>query len=228
MDINLLIRDLDFFARPLDWEHGEQAVAPWHRHLKEWSFPLSATRAEEVLRAHGTADRHYHNLVHIVGLLDWIRDLQLDAATSQRLVWTAVYHDIVYDTRRTDNEAASAEVAEEDMRALGIPGPDIEWVSECIRRTAGHQGNGADEAMRLFLDLDLLVLAAPSATYLRYAAAIRKEYGWVPIAAYQEGRTRVLRHFLDRPKIYFSEGIAERFDNQARNNMEAELVQWKG
>lgn len=227
MEIDFSDKALNFFARSPDWERGDEAKASWRQHLQRWHIPWSGTRTEEVRQAHQAAGRHYHNLVHIVSLLDWIGQLELDPDLAQRLVWTALYHDLVYDTRRTDNEAASAEIAGEDMRAMEIPDREINWVTECIRRTSGHQGNGADDGMRLFLDLDLLVLGAPEPIYLKYAAAIRMEYGWVPEQAYKEGRSRVLHHFLDRPKIYYTEEIAKSFENQARSNMQTEMMQWK-
>jgi predicted metal-dependent HD superfamily phosphohydrolase len=47
----------------------------------------------------------------------------------------------------------------------------------------------------LLLDIDLAILGAPAPRFNEYEAQIRKEYGWVDEAAYQEGRGKVMAHF---------------------------------
>jgi predicted metal-dependent HD superfamily phosphohydrolase len=57
-----------------------------------------------------------------------------------------------------------------------------------------------------------------------YEAAVRKEYAWVPEAAWIAGRSAVLRSFLNRPFIYLSEEFRDRFEAQARENIRRSLA----
>ncbi|HBO2511078.1 TPA: hypothetical protein L4H96_005238, partial [Pseudomonas aeruginosa] len=62
---------------------------------------------DALLAAYGGADRHYHSDRHILACLEhfdrW-RQLALRPDLVELALWT---HDLVYDTQRQDNEAAS-------------------------------------------------------------------------------------------------------------------------
>jgi predicted metal-dependent HD superfamily phosphohydrolase len=75
----------------------------------------------------------------------------------------------------------------------------------------------------LVVDIDLAVLAADSASYDAYAAAVRREYASVPDQAFREGRTVVLRGFLERPAIYATPAIHDLRERPARANLRREL-----
>jgi predicted metal-dependent HD superfamily phosphohydrolase len=74
-----------------------------------------------------------------------------------------------------------------------------------------------------FLDLDLAILAAPAEKYKEYAKAIRQEYIHVPDQAYREGRGQVLRGFLGRGRLFFSEENCQ-LEAVARTNLSAEIT----
>jgi predicted metal-dependent HD superfamily phosphohydrolase len=40
---------------------------------------------------------------------------------------------------------------------------------------------------------------------------------------YNKGRKQVLKHFLDRDSLYFTEYFKEKFETQARKNIKREL-----
>lgn len=63
---------------------------------------------DALLAEYEAAHRHYHNLNHVLDcleLLDRHRHLAKRPAEVELAIW---FHDAVYDTRRDDNEAASA------------------------------------------------------------------------------------------------------------------------
>jgi predicted metal-dependent HD superfamily phosphohydrolase len=62
-----------------------------------------------------------------------------------------------------------------------------------------------------------------SAEYAAYAEAIRQEYAWVPPPQYAEGRSRVLRGFVDRPALFTHAEFQQRFGTQARANLSWEI-----
>jgi predicted metal-dependent HD superfamily phosphohydrolase len=76
----------------------------------------------------------------------------------------------------------------------------------------------------MLLDADLAVLGADEAAYDRYAAAIRREYAWVPEDRYRAGRARVLEDFLGRPQVYHTAAMRSRAEDRARANLRREVA----
>ena len=75
---------------------------------------------DALLAAYGGADRHYHSDRHILACLEhfdrW-RQLALRPDLVELALWT---HDLVYDTQRQDNEAASAASTEHWLDQAGL------------------------------------------------------------------------------------------------------------
>ena len=145
---------------------------------------------------------------------------QIDDADCIR--FATFYHDFIYHTGKKDNEAKSAEVAEEAMHQLGIPLEQIKRCRNHIIATASHQ-ESADEDTSCFLDLDLVVLGADWETYKRYAHNVRQEFKRYPDFIYKPGRRKVLRQFLEYEFIYKTQTFRERFESQAKLNLKQEL-----
>jgi len=162
--------------------------------------------------------RHYHNWSHIadcLSLLDGWRSEVADPATIELAFW---FHDVVYDSRRGDNEEQSAVLAE---RFLSDHDSSAK-VGAMIRATT-HREPPHDVDTALLCDIDLSILAAEAERYDAYARAIRQEYAWVSESDYHAGRSKVLRAFLDRPSIYSSDAARTRWESVARRNIEREL-----
>jgi predicted metal-dependent HD superfamily phosphohydrolase len=157
----------------------------------------------------------------LVSLYDEFRNDERDDA----ILFAIWYHDIIYDTRRNDNEDASADYAHRALGALWVAIDTIAEVEKMIRATKDHGGSHLSTAGQLFLDLDISILGAPSEVYNEYSRAIRTEYDWVPSLMYREARSGILRNFLQRQRIFFSEQISAKFEDQARRNLEDELKQ---
>lgn len=87
-----------------------------------------------------------------------------------------------------------------------------------ILATRSHHA-GDDPERAILLDADLAILAAPWPRFAEYDAQIGAEYAHVPPDAYRAGRRRVLRGFLDRPRIFATEWFAGAHEVQARANL---------
>ncbi|MEP7299090.1 MAG: N-methyl-D-aspartate receptor NMDAR2C subunit [Burkholderiales bacterium] len=167
--------------------------------------------------------RYYHTLAHVEALRRGLAHWQ-SLAREPRLIDAAIwFHDAVYDTRRSDNEPRSAELARVELAALGWAAADVERVAALVLATQHHQADADDTDAWLFLDLDLSVLAQSAARYAAYGAAVRAEYAWVDEARYREGRSAVLRSFLDRAAIYRTPELHATWEAAARTNLAAEL-----
>jgi predicted metal-dependent HD superfamily phosphohydrolase len=188
-----------------------QAVAPFGA-----SAELGLAAFTDLTTRYREPGRHYHTLEHIAAVLDV---LQAFGDTPAALAFAAWYHDAVYDSRAADNEERSANLARENLSRLGVPEEVIEETVRLIVLTKTHRTGENDDAGRRLLDADLAVLGADAEGYDRYAAAIRREYAWVPEADYRAGRRRVLEGFLARPQIYH---LLKHAESAARHNLRRE------
>jgi predicted metal-dependent HD superfamily phosphohydrolase len=169
--------------------------------------------------------RAYHNLSHIKALLS-LSDSFTDKMQNPNGVWFAIwFHDGIYETQKHDNEERSADFARQALFQLSVPLETLSVVQEMILATKHHQADNRLEDLNLFLDLDLSVLGFEENIYQAYSQAIREEYSWVPEAMYKEARKKVLTNFLDRPVIYFTKPLADRFEAAARHNIKNEISQ---
>lgn len=170
--------------------------------------------------------RHYHNLAHIAAvwqqLLPYYK--QLEQANAVR--WAILYHDAIYDTTRSDNEAESSRYAQQCLAQLGGNETLQARVEALILATQTHIAAPADGDMAYFLDADLAILGSPPAEYAIYSRAIRQEYSWVVDEWYAMGRMKVLQQLSDQTDLYKTPDFSLRYDAQARQNIANEIAQW--
>jgi predicted metal-dependent HD superfamily phosphohydrolase len=170
--------------------------------------------------------RHYHTLDHIAALLVLL-DRHIEPVNDRDTLMLAIlYHDVVYDPTRQDNEEASAIWAAGRLKGLRFPADLVGKVVRCILATRHAQEESAayDADIALLLDLDLSILAASPDTYRSYALAVRREYAHVPDALYRAGRKRVLESFLARDRIYRSAKLRALWEQPARANLANEAA----
>jgi len=177
-------------------------------------------------------DRHYHDLAHIKAMLALAaecRDLIHDPEAVEAAIW---FHDAIYDSPAKDNEAKSAQLAEDRLAGRVSP-KRMAWIAAVINATATHQvplsedTKAANDAA-LLLDMDLAILGAEPGAFDAYEKAVRREYGWVEEPMWRAGRTAVLTAFLARPHIFHTEPFREKFEAQARENLNRSLQNLQG
>lgn len=156
--------------------------------------------------------RHVQSLAHLLGGPEQLFDVQL----------AAVYHDAVYDPRRTDNEATSADLGAAVAAELGWEPQRCHRVHRLVMATAGHRPRSTDEAV--LIDADLAVLGGDARSYSAYVAGIRAEYAHVDEQGWQRGRTEVLHRFLDAEHVFHTVEMRSTREARARANMAAELA----
>jgi predicted metal-dependent HD superfamily phosphohydrolase len=184
--------------------------------------PARATFADLAAR-YSAPERHYHTLDHVRDVLDTAAALW-GAGEPPALTLAAWLHDVIYDTRGADNEERSADHARALLRTLGLPEALLDEAARLILLTKGHRTEAGDRAGQVLLDADLSILGADEPAYDRYAAAIRREYAWVPEERYRAGRAAVLEDFLRRPRIYYTDAMHARAEAAARRNLTREVA----
>jgi predicted metal-dependent HD superfamily phosphohydrolase len=176
-----------------------------------------------IVEHYSASERVYHNLSHIQSLLALSESLMGKVQNRDSFYFAIWFHDVIYDTKRSDNEEKSAEFAAEALASLGAPEQTITTTREMILATQHHRADDASWDMKAFLDLDTSILGAPGDVYNEYSSAIRKEYSWVPDSLYRKGRMKVLNDFLGRERIYNTEEIGAKYETQARHNIAEEI-----
>jgi predicted metal-dependent HD superfamily phosphohydrolase len=176
----------------------------------------------EIAKQHSSKMRYYHSLDHLDHMM-----LQLQQVQSAIELWDAVvlavaYHDIIYNPLRSNNEERSAAIAVERLTAAGVDADTVARTHRHILASKAHMMS-ADQDTNYFTDADLSVLGARLEVYKQYADHVRKEYRYFPDLVYIPGRKKVLRHFLDMPRIFKTEHFYLNFETQAHQNLLWEL-----
>jgi predicted metal-dependent HD superfamily phosphohydrolase len=196
--------------------------------MAQGSPPLDEDLKRELTGLYRDGNRHYHGIAHIEALLalaEEYRPLLSDPQAVEAAIW---FHDAIYDSTAKDNEERSADLARRRLAGKLEPAR-LNRIATMILATAKHElpkleSAGAVRDAELFLDMDMSILGAAPDVFDGYEAAVRKEYAWVPEAAWIAGRSAVLRSFLNRPFIYLSEEFRDRFEAQARENIRRSLA----
>jgi Uncharacterized protein conserved in bacteria len=80
----------------------------------------------------------------------------------------------------------------------------------------------------VLVDADLSILGAPPARFREYEAQVRSEYAWVPDEMFRTTRAQILKELLDRSHLYSTAYFQERYEAQARRNLQHSLQYLEG
>ncbi|WP_157099163.1 HD domain-containing protein [Novosphingobium rosa] len=157
-------------------------------------------RRRLIIERHSEAHRRYHTLRHIDLML---RQVPADHACTPEMMVATLFHDIVYEPTRSDNEELSLAMFQSVADGLTPSMPlDRQLVSDMILATRSHhfrEGDAAkDDAINLLLKADLSILWHPDPeVYAWYAAGVRQEYAFVPEDAFRAARAKILLQLRD-------------------------------
>jgi predicted metal-dependent HD superfamily phosphohydrolase len=173
-------------------------------------------------KLYGSKKRHYHTLTHIEQVYFLLEKHKNEIADWETLVWSIFYHDAVYNVLKSNNEEQSAVLAAKHLRLLGIDNQRVKKCCQQIIATKQHEKTG-DYDTDLFTDADLAILGSEESVYRTYIQNIRKEYSVYPDFLYNNGRKKVLQHFLDMENIFKTPLFQRQFEAKAKINIKQEL-----
>jgi predicted metal-dependent HD superfamily phosphohydrolase len=198
---------------------------------RDLAGPDADALGAELIARWSEAHRRYHDVDHLVRVLDGVDELAGEAADPDAARFAAWFHDAVYgvglDAAAADgitNEEASARLAEERLPGIGVAAGRVAEVARLVRLTAGHETAPGDRDGEVLCDADLAVLGGSAEEYARYATAIRAEYAEVPDELFRPGRAAVLRGLLELPRLFRTETARARYEARARANLAAEIA----
>lgn len=153
-----------------------------------------------------------------------VRALAAHPAEVEIALW---FHDAVYERRANDNEARSAQLAASKARAAGVAPGSAERISALIMATR----RGAvphDDDTKVVVDVDLAIFGETPARFDQYEEQMRWEYSWLPGFLFKKQWDDVLSEILARSAIFNTQPFRERYESQARTNIQRSLARLRG
>ena len=174
-------------------------------------------RFADVQTAYAEPQRHYHTAQHIgecLAQLDAVAAHLQDAPLVELAIWL---HDLVYDPPAKDNEARSAELAQQWLAGALAP-ERLQRLVDWIKATRLHEAAPQDADLQALLDIDLAILAAAPARFAQYEAQVAREYAHVPPALFAVGRRAFLNELLTRKRLFHHPAFVQ-LEARARRNL---------
>lgn len=205
----------------------------WRNNLKPYESYIILLDRALLIQLYSTADRHYHNFIHIQECLAeleeiWNKKIKLDKNSYENSVRfaeldTAIwFHDAVYNPRSKYNEENSTILFKETQPT----NTDYSNIVCNLIMLTKHENKITRELSlqeKLMIDIDLSILGSDIERYLEYEKGIRKEYSFVPGDIFVEKRMEILKNFQKRTTIYQSEYFIEKYEERARKNIQTAL-----
>ena len=194
-----------------------QWVETW-RGLGVGDSPKLTRLYGDLLNRYSEPHRHYHTYQHLAECFEKVQDIISLAEHPAEVNVGLWFHDVIYDTRRDDNEERSADWARSTTRELGASAESAQRIYDLIMFTR-HAAEPVGIDAQVLVDADLSILGAQPARFKEYEAQVRSEYGWVPDAKYRSARAEILKEYLGRPHLYCTAHFQERYEAEARCNL---------
>ncbi|MDB5191939.1 MAG: hypothetical protein JWQ96_1502 [Segetibacter sp.] len=181
---------------------------------------------QEIAESYTADDRHYHNMDHLVRLFKLLEEHLPEIQQPAIVAFSIIYHDLVFNTSKSDNEEQSAAKAKEQLQLINLRSDLISHVESFILATRDHKVSDDFQLkndLSYFLDFDLAILGAPWEEYDAYRQNIRQEFLQYRGPVYKAGRIEALKKLMIKPSLFHTDIFKNTYEQQARENMEHEL-----
>lgn len=160
-----------------------------------------------VINKYSENHRYWHVLDHLFDIVKGIKLLfnknEIDEKEYEILIISAVFHDIIYDTKSNFNEEKSVEfmMSTFDDKMIEVGSEiknDIKKIKDIILGTKTHDSK--DRLLKIFNKLDTSILDSSFIDLLKWENKIYKEFKWVGWNVYKEKRIEILLELMkDHP-----------------------------
>jgi predicted metal-dependent HD superfamily phosphohydrolase len=195
----------------------------WNEVIEHFNLPSEKANncLKNLIDLLSQENRYYHNLEHVLHLLNLIDGQNLSRENRICLILTAFYHDAVYSATSKNNELESAKLLLKDFGGLETQNFLVTAAARIIFDTQFHESN--DPLSQLFFDMDLSILGTDEVSYEIYTKQIRQEYSAIPKLLYRKGRKEFIKYTIEKKSIYQTKQFINEFENQAIENLNREL-----
>jgi predicted metal-dependent HD superfamily phosphohydrolase len=138
--------------------------------LNKWGIKLDYNM---LLSMWNESHRHYHNQNHLIDLIDQVNEMQskLSEKEYDKLLLCSLFHDIVYDPSKIDNEEKSADFFIEKCSNVNA---DILEVKQMILDTKTHKPSS--NLSETFSSMDMSIVESDFERLLEWEDGISKEF----------------------------------------------------
>jgi len=195
-------------------------ITLWQRCVLPGTDSDPAAVWQELAQRYGEPHREYHDNRHLAHCLD-----QLDLAAGRihqpdRVELAIWFHDVINEPRVADNEQQSAELFRQATAGV-MDSSFIDGVVKLILVTTHKQPPEIPDH-QFICDIDLASFGCPWKCFEKDSAAVKAEFPG-PDEEYYRGKKAFLEALLARPRIFLSEFFNERYEDQARQNIQRSL-----
>jgi pantetheine-phosphate adenylyltransferase len=161
--------------------------------LEKWNIKCDINT---VLSMWNESHRSYHNLNHLNDLISQINEnkSKFSEKEYEKLMLSAIFHDIVYDPSSSTNEEDSANFLMECV--VDKSNEDILEVRQMILDTKTH--NSTNNLSESFNNYDMNIVERDFEQLLDWEKGISEEFSVYPKEQYKEGRLKFLESLLDK------------------------------
>jgi predicted metal-dependent HD superfamily phosphohydrolase len=173
---------------------------------------------KDIQKSYSEPHRFYHTLNHIDYCLKQLDSFFGNTGDSNIVEFALWYHDFVYNPLSNNNEEESANAATLVCHESEMSVSFTNKVHELILITK-HSKEPSDFLQKVIIDIDLSILGSNLKSYDSFETNIRKEYSPVNDRDFLMGRTNILKGFLNRPRIFYTDFFFGKYHEAARNNL---------
>jgi len=142
--------------------------------------------------------RYYHNLDHLTDLISKINEdfgnNKISKNDRDKLIITALFHDVVYEPSRHDNEERSVDFF---MKLCSEKYDiDIVEIKQMILDTKKHVAS--TPLSQIFIDYDMGICSEGYDRLLEWESGIRMEYSHIDESDYKKNRLIFLESIIDK------------------------------
>lgn len=178
---------------------------------------------DDLITRYSEPHRKYHTVRHLDECFVKLAEIRALAAHPAEVEVALWFHDAIYEKRASDNEAKSAELAVSRAKAARLADECSERIAALIMATKHAAIPESDDA-KVLVDVDLAILGETAERFDEYEEQVRQEYSWVPGFLFRKERKKILQEFLARPFIFSTPIFGERYEKQARENMQRSIA----
>uniref|UniRef100_A0A1B6L420 Uncharacterized protein n=1 Tax=Graphocephala atropunctata TaxID=36148 RepID=A0A1B6L420_9HEMI len=186
----------------------------------------------KIIQNYSSEGRQYHDIQSLDEKFKYFSSIKSQLKNPVAVAFALFFQYLEYNPKSIDYNKKNIELFTTFFSdcELGLESPLYSEVLSLLEAadtssTEEHKTDGAigSEDRHYFLDLDMVVLGSEPEQYIIYANKVKEEYHFLPQPVYNDLRVKVLQNFLQIPNIFATKEFREKYEAQARSNIQKEV-----